>query len=265
MMKSLLLGGALASLLGSFALFSEPSAAGALATVPVPAEEMQAAWGTIKGRVIFNGDKVPVPEELKVDKDQDHCLQKGQLKAEKWKVDPASKGVANVVVFLRPEAGMKLDIHDSLRTPSQKQVVLDQPFCQFQPRILAMREDQTLLAKNPAPVPHNVVVQGFKNSQNVQLSAGSEKALQLFAESNAIGLSCGAHPWMKGYVWVFDHPYFAVTDKDGNFEIKLAPAGNRSVVLWHEEKGWLEGKKGRTVTIPADGIADVGTVATKPD
>ena len=222
-------------------------------------------WGAVKGQVVFAGDKVPTPESLKVDKDQDHCLSKGPLTAAKWVVNDATKGVANIVVFLRPEPGQKLPVHDSLKTPKTRDVLLDQPCCAFEPRILAMRADQTLVAKNPSPVAHNVVIQGFKNSQNVQLAPGSQKAFEIFPENNVIGLSCGAHPWMKGFLWAFDHPYFAVTDKDGNFEIKLAPAGNQTLVLWHEDVGYVGGKKGRTVAIIPDGLVDAGKIAVKPD
>lgn len=222
-------------------------------------------WGSVKGQVVFEGDKIPEPETLKVDKDQDHCLAKGPRQAVKWAVNTENKGLANVVVFLRAEPGQKLAVNDELKAPKDKEVTLDQPNCMFEPRILALRADQTLVAKNPAPVAHNIVIQGFKNSQNVQLSPGSERKFELFAEGNVVGLSCGAHPWMKGSIWIFDHPYFAKTDKDGSFEIKLAPAGNQTLVLWHEEVGYIGGKKGRTVAIPAGGAVDVGKIGVKPE
>jgi hypothetical protein len=50
---------------------------------------------------------------------------------------------------------------------------------------------------------------------------------------------------MSGYVRIFDHPYYAVTDEDGKFEIKNAPAGKLRIVYWHEAKGLLGGAKGR--------------------
>jgi hypothetical protein len=250
-------------------IFSSATAlAAGLALAAAPTPELAAAaregWGTVKGQVVFTGAAVPAPQPLKVDKDRDHCLSKGELKAVTWAVNESNKGVANVVVFLRPEPGQKLPVHDSLKTPHAKDVVLDQPCCAFEPRVLAMRADQTLLAKNPAPIAHNVVIQGFKNSQNVQLAPGSQKPFELFSENNVIGISCGAHPWMKGHLWVFDHPYFAVTDQDGRFEIKLAPAGTQTLVLWHEEIGYVGGKKGRTVQIAPGGATDVGALEIKP-
>ena len=65
----------------------------------------------------------------------------------------------------------------------------------------------------------------------------------LKAETPPIPFKCDIHPWMKGYVRVFDHPYFAVTDEDGKFEIKNAPAGKWRIVYWHEN-GFHKGREG---------------------
>jgi hypothetical protein len=56
---------------------------------------------------------------------------------------------------------------------------------------------------------------------------------------------------MTGYVRVFDHPYYAVTDDDGNFEIKNAPAGKYRIVYWHENgvRGGAQGRAGEEVEI----------------
>src|SRR5215471_8951987 len=69
------------------------------------------AWGTIKGQIVFGGDKVPAAEALKVDKDQEHCLQKGPILSRTWTVNPQNKGLSNVVVFLKPDAGQTLPIN----------------------------------------------------------------------------------------------------------------------------------------------------------
>ena len=49
-------------------------------------------------------------------------------------------------------------------------------------------------------------------------------------------MSCNVHPWMRAYIWAFDNPYHAVTDKDGNFEIKHIPAEVPvRLFAWHEK------------------------------
>ena len=67
----------------------------------------------------------------------------------------------------------------------------------------------------------------------------------LVKEAPPIQYKCTIHGWMTGYVRIFDHPYYAVTDADGKFEIKDAPAGNYRIVYWHENVGFLNGKDGR--------------------
>jgi hypothetical protein len=51
-------------------------------------------------------------------------------------------------------------------------------------------------------------------------------------------MSCNIHQHMTAKIWVFDHPFYAVTDAQGKYEIKDIPAGVEVwVVGWHEESG----------------------------
>ncbi len=69
---------------------------------------------------------------------------------------------------------------------------------------------------------------------------------------------------MRAWVRVYDHPYHAVTDADGKFELKNAPAGKYNLVIWHEGVGWVNGGKlGKPITIKADGETDAGKFAVK--
>jgi hypothetical protein len=244
-----------------------PGAPGAAAAAPAPVAPMEDQWFTITGQVVWDGGAIPEKKKLTVDKDQDHCLSKGDLYAETWIVNPNNKGVKNCVVFLRPEKGKPFKVHDSLKTPPTKQVVLDQPTCYFSPRILVMRADQELLVRNPAPIAHNVVLTSFNNNQNVQMPPNSERVFSVIPENNAINITCGAHPWMKGSLWVFEHPYFALTDEDGRFKIPLVPGGTHNLMIWHEEVGWVLGRQGREFPIQAkdaNGNTDLGVFPIKP-
>lgn len=77
---------------------------------------MAQEWGTLKGKVVF-GAEVPKSESVKIDKDQDHCLSKGEIPSEKLVVDPASKGVRWVMVWLVDSKDPKaaLPVHPSLK------------------------------------------------------------------------------------------------------------------------------------------------------
>jgi hypothetical protein len=230
---------------------------GAALALVLGAGSAQAQWGTIKGQVVFDG-KPPAQVEAKVDKDQQHCLSKGKIYTDAYVVDPKTKGVRWVVVWLQdpknPKAALKT--HPTLKNPPAK-VEIDQPCCKFEPRVLAMREGSQLVVKNSAPIPHNTNIIGGNLGPNVNpiIPAKSEFVVKqkIFARPRAISYSCSIHGWMKGWIWVFNHPYFAVTDANGNFEIKNAPTGKYRLVVWQESTGWVVGEKGKEPT--KDGVA----------
>lgn len=72
-------------------------------------------------------------------------------------------------------------------------------------------------------------------------------------EEIAIPVKCNIHPWMKGYIAVFKHPYFAVTGKDGKFVLKGLPAGNYTITAWQEKFGTLSQK----VTVASSEVKNV--------
>lgn len=233
-------------------------------------------WGTVKGQIVYAGAQIPqqeVVEAAKTHQDKDVCLKDGPVVKEKWVVNPKNKGVRWAFVWLEPDPAMpgaKLAIHPALLQPKKKEVEIDQPCCTFIPHAAGMRQGQVLVAKNSASVPHNVNWHGSprKNpGNNVIVAAGKDHKIDnLKADRFPVSVTCNIHPWMQAWVRVFDHPYFAVTDENGNFEIKDAPAGKVRMVVWHEAVGWLGGAAGRNgqpVTVKADGVTDVGKLQLK--
>lgn len=209
-------------------------------------------WGTVKGVVLLNGP-MPTPKKIVVDKDPQHCLTKGPIPDETWVVNPNNKGVRWAFVWLQPaESTEPMKIHPKLQALTVKEVVMDQPCCKFEPHALALREGQVLVVKNSAPVAHNVNYQGFRNAgANVLVPAGgTHKIDNLKADKLPISVACNIHGWMKAYIRVYNHPYYTVTDADGKFEIKDAPAGKYRLVSWHEGSGWGPGgRDGMEITI----------------
>jgi hypothetical protein len=93
---------------------------------------------------------------------------------------------------------------------------------------------------------------------------GSYTIRNLNADRLPVRLADNIHPWMTAWLWVFDHPYFAVTDVDGAFTIRQAPAGTFRLVVWHEGTGWGPGgRTGIDVTVPR-GRDEVVPVELKP-
>jgi hypothetical protein len=211
-------------------------------------------WATIKGQVVFPADKqLPVRAALNVNQDKQACLANGPILDESILVSAKNRGVKNVVVYLRPDnqqpgaAFAANEIHpgDAKRKPAE--VVIDQPCCMFVNRVTVARVGDTIVVKNPAPVVHNFFWSSANNGDhnpNIAAKADWKMPKPLVKEDPPIQYKCTIHGWMTGYVRIFDHPYYAVTDEDGKFTIKDAPVGKYRIVFWHEN-GVLGGAKGR--------------------
>jgi hypothetical protein len=256
--------------LGVAALVAGLAAIQFFPTRQAAAQDSANGWGTIKGQVVLNG---PVPEQkpiaaVKTHQDAKNCEKDGPTVEEDWVVNKNNKGVKWTFVWLKAAEGQQLPVHPDLQKLTQKEVEMDQPCCTFIPHALAMRQGQVLIAKNSAPMPHN-----FKWGGNPSVNPGGNILIppkgkldikDLQADRFPVTVSCIIHPWMKAWIRVFDHPYYAVTDGDGNFEIKNAPAGKWHLVVWHESAGWGPGlKNGQEITIKAGGVTDVPKIELK--
>ncbi len=252
-------------------VFGLSTIAWVLAATFATAEDQE--WGTIKGRIVFDGDKIPeqkVITQVNGHMDQKHCLSKGDLKTQDWVVNPKNKGVHWTLLWLLPaQPGGKLPIHPSLKDPPEKPAIIDQPCCAFEPHVLAIREGQDLIAKNSAPVPHNVRWTGNPLANaggNVNVPAGQELKIKLKAQKLPVMFNCDIHKWMNARVAVFKHPYFAVTNENGDFEIKNAPAGKYRLMVWHESVGYrggVKGNNGEEIDIKAKGVTNLGDLKLK--
>ena len=224
-------------------------ACAALALLAAPPAHAQ-GWGTIKGQAVWAGGAVPERQKIDVTKDAPACLKNGPLFSDKIVVNPKNKGVRWVLVWLTDaeSPNKALPVHPSLKAITGPVVVMDQPCCMFEPHIVALREGQTIEFKNSAGIAHNVKVDGGAKGPNINpiLPPGqSVKVEEVEARKFPIPVSCSIHPWMKAYVGVYKGPYFAVTDENGHFEIKNAPAGKFRLMAWQEEQGWVAGDGGK--------------------
>jgi hypothetical protein len=228
-------------------------------------------WGTVKGQVVWGGSEVPTPKAIdavKTHQDRVACEAKGPVVSEAWVINKENNGVRWAFVWLIPEQGQKLPVHPALEAIKEKQVVIDQPCCQFEPRAVGIRQGQEVVVKNSANVAHNVNWRGIRNpGNNLVIPAKGEPIVIKDLVPDRVKVSCNIHPWMTGWIGIFDHPYFTVTDADGKFEIKNAPAGGCRLVIWHEDGGFLggaAGKNGQPIQIKMGGPTDVGKLELKP-
>ena len=235
----------------------------------VPTQQAAEPWGTVTGQITWGGGAVPALPPLAVTADIPHCTSKGPIPDEKWLINKDNKGVKNVIVWLvdasNPKTPKAPPIHPSLKDIKDREVVIDQPCCRFEPRVVALRQGQVLVARNSSPVTHNFNYVGGDDNpgDNSAIAAGKDHRItDLKASPRAITVSCGIHRWMQGWIRVFDHPYFALTDADGKFEFRNAPAGQYNIVMWHEDGGWVNGgKTGKPIEIKAGGVTEVSETA----
>ncbi len=168
-------------------------------------------------------------------------------------IEPNTRGIKNVIVWLRPDDNDRthtfpLDkVHPELRWRQRvaENHVIRVKDGQFDPRILVVRAGDTLRFANSSPVPININYNSDIEQFNANLPSGAEKKLakDLEAQCTVITVANNNHPWMEAKVRVFDHPYYALTDEHGHFEIRDVPVGKWRIV-YHHELGYHRGKEG---------------------
>tara|TARA_Y100000817_G_scaffold48033_1_gene33955 strand:- start:14 stop:724 length:711 start_codon:yes stop_codon:yes gene_type:complete len=116
--------------------------------------------------------------------------------------------------------------------------VLDQKGCIYKPHVFGMIAGQELLIKNSDATLHNIHSMPKVNKEfNFAMPRVVKKKKATFkkSEPEPFYIKCDVHPWMKTWVLVSDHPYFAVSDKDGNYSISDIPPGEYEVICWQEK------------------------------
>ncbi len=121
-------------------------------------------------------------------------------------------------------------------------VVLDQKGCLYSPTIFAVQTGQKVLVRNSDPVLHNVHVVPGPGSANqemnkAQIQGAPDLTFSFSKPEKFLKFKCDVHDWMFAWAVVVDHPYFAVTDKDGNFKISNVPPGKYTVEALHRKAG----------------------------
>lgn len=143
--------------------------------------------------------------------------------------------LANVFVWIKD--GLEgWDVPPVRSTPCS----MDQRGCLYVPHVLGMRVGETLrISNSDSKTTHNVNIRSRNNESLNPVQAPGGKPVEWKPEKREIGTSfeCNVHPWMKAWVCVVDHPWFAVSGADGSFELAGVPPGDYVVEAWHEKFG----------------------------
>jgi hypothetical protein len=193
--------------------------------VAVPAVSAQ----TVSGRVTFAGTP-PRAERVEVRGDP-RCEQLHPQGLERAAVDVGGGGLANALVWLK--SGV------TGQHGGGGPALLDQSGCEFRPRHVAVRAGQPLVIRNSDETLHNVHARPRGNAEFslAQARRGQESQRTFSRPELLIPIGCDVHPWMKAYVSVIDHPFFAMTGPDGTYEIAGVPPGEYEIEVVHETLG----------------------------
>ena len=204
--------------------------------------------GAITGMINFSGTALE-PEAILMDAEPTCQDQYDEDPLTETVVVNDNGTLANVFVYIK--SGLE-DM--SFPTPSEA-VVLDQQGCRYEPHVLGVQTDQTLLIRNSDDVLHNIHPaptnsRSFNISQPTQ---GMETERSFPAAEIMVPVGCDVHGWMNSYIGVVDHPYFATTGADGAFSLPNLPAGDYEIEVWHEEYG----AQTMSVTVGESETADI--------
>ncbi len=192
--------------------------------------------GTISGTVKWSG---PVPHELDfpITKDPQICDPEGKrtTSLERLIIGPDG-GVANTVVYLKDITSGK-----ALELPEQRRH-LDQKHCHYIPHILLVAQNGAIDMISSDATLHTIHMDGAA-TYNLPFPFPNRDTSRTMSTPGLVNLRCnGGHVWMNAEMMVVTHPYYAVTDESGRFELTDVPAGTYQIVAWHE--GWtLVGKE----------------------
>ena len=192
-----------------------------------------ATAATIQGTIHFQGTP-PAPVQIDMGMDPGCTIANSQPNFSQQYV--VSKGrLANVYVYIKQ--GLEGKNFAVFTDP----VVLDQKGCRYDPHVLALMAGQTLRVLNDDPTMHNVHAQpnaaGNQQWNMSQMPKGAPIETTFHNPEIMMPFKCNQHPWMKAYVNVAANPFYAVSDAQGEFEIKDLPTGEYTIGAVHEALG----------------------------
>jgi plastocyanin len=195
----------------------------------------EANGGTVTGKVAFEGTK-PTPKNLDMSATP-FCV----------KAHPNGQPSEEIVVngngtlkntFVWVKAGLP---DKQWAVPSQA-VTLTQDGCMYKPHVIGIQTGQNLDIKTADATNHNIHPMPSANPEwNESQSPGDPGKTKSFARQEVlVPVKCQIHPWMKAYIGVVAHPFYAVTGDDGTYTIKGLPPGTYTIEIVHEKYGKQE-------------------------
>jgi hypothetical protein len=187
--------------------------------------------GSVEGVVRFSGTSVPKDPELMVSSDTQYCGK--TVPAKRYLIK--DRMIKNAVVYLKEiEAGKAI--------PSVPLAVTNQK-CEFEPHVAVGFKGNKIIMKTDDPVLHTFDVHASLSGKelfHITLHERGSSVTKTISKAGLLELTCYIHPWQHAYIYIFEHPYAAVSDEDGKFVLKDIPPGTYTIEAWHEAFGTIK-------------------------
>ncbi len=184
--------------------------------------------GTIDGVAEYAGEAVPEDKMLPLSSETTYCGE--SIPENKYLIK--NRKIQNVVVSV---SGIKAG-----KPVPEQTITVSNLKCAFVPRISEGFAGSRLTVKNDDPILHTFDVHGSLSGAeiyHVSLAGAGSSATKTLRKAGLMELSCYVHPWQHAFIYVFDHPYAAISDENGRFHIADIPPGTYAVEAWHEGLG----------------------------
>ena len=222
-------------------------------------------WGSVEGQFVLEGEVpelAPLVKKGDAVRDAEVCAAK-DVPDQTLVVDPETKGIANIFIYMRRAPS---SVHPDSKNAPKDPVVFDQKNFTFIPHALLVRTGQEVLVKSSDPISHNTHTHPvLGQAENFIIPAGAQDGVPMTfstPEFLPTQITCDIHPHMKAYWLILDHPYAAITDKDGKFRIDNLPEGEHTFTVWQERVGYLDRKLGMkyTANVKAGQVTELESV-----
>jgi len=182
--------------------------------------------GGIAGKVVFVGTP-PAPKKIEITSDQYVC---GNDKDAGDLLLSSRKEIGNAVVWIEnaPPSGT---------SPMSSKVEMDQKACVYIPRIVLVPVGGTVDFLNSDRLLHNIHAMPKLNASFNRTQPRNRTIPVTFDQPEIVEVTCDLHPWMKAWVVVVPHSFYAVTSADGQFAFDNLPTGQYRLRVWHETLG----------------------------
>ena len=213
--------------------------------------------GKLTGTIDFEG-VIPADSIIELPADMMGC---GQRITDK-RVERTGTRIGDVIVWIT-------DIRSGKALPLDRRFQLSNEDCMLTPKVQAVLAPATLNSVSEDVAIHRdrIINVGTGELEGIAPFNDNGEVVpfdSLLNQTEQLEVLCDIHPWAKAHILVFDHPYFATTDKSGTFSIDDVPPGTYHVKAWHPLLGVAEQSVTITAGQPFNLALKLGAAAVAP-